>query len=93
MSTAIAAWGNSAAVRIPAIKLRQAGLTKGDPVQIDVNERGNLELYASTEHRRGARRQLVGFDELFAGYRGTRLDVGDPWGNNELIGAEREAWS
>jgi len=41
---AIRRWGTSLAVRLPADCLRQAGLRKGDPIEIVVGEDGRLSL-------------------------------------------------
>jgi antitoxin component of MazEF toxin-antitoxin module len=93
MPTTIAQWGNSAAVRVPAEAMRRAGLSRGDLVELEVNERGNLELMPQATHRVGRRRRMMTFNELFADYDGARLDVGDPWNDGSYVGTEKEAWS
>jgi hypothetical protein len=57
--------------------MRQAGLSKGDSVNLEINERGNLEILPQIQYRAGGRRKLVTFEELFRDYSGTRLNVGD----------------
>ncbi len=94
-STAVAAWGNSDAIRIPRDLLRRVGLKTGDPVTVAVNDRGNLEISPEPlAHRRCAPATGVTFDSLFKGYRGGRLDNAGAWeGDDDLVGAEREAWA
>ena len=93
MTTTIAPWGNSEAVRLPKEQLRLAGLEKGDEVDVLVNERGHLELVPKNTFRSGKRRRRVTFDELFKGYSGTGLVSENPWKSDELIGSEKDAWS
>jgi antitoxin MazE len=94
MSTAIAQWGNSDAVRIPADKLRRVGLRRGDLVEVAVNQQGHLEIIPIQEaHRRIVPREKVSFEELFKGYSGGRLDNSHAWPDEEMVGAETDAWS
>lgn len=99
MSTAIARWGNSEAVRIPQETLRRAGLRKGDRVVFTINERGNIELVPEDQaHRRVAPARGVSYESLFKGWEGAAEDEGaqegaDAWPDEDLEGAEFEAWS
>ena len=72
MSTTIAAWGNSEAVRIPRETLRAVGLHKGDRVSFSVNERGNIEIVPQradrVAHRCVAPARGITYETLFAGY-------------------------
>ena len=93
MTTAVAQWGNSLAVRIPRSISSVLSLRRGDEVSIMVNERGNIEIAAAQpRHRRVVAAPGVTFDTLFAGYAGTSEDSGDAWPSDDLVGAEREAW-
>lgn len=94
MTTAVAMWGNSAAIRIPKMILRLVSLRQGDPVEITVNERGNIEISAARPaHRRVVARPGVTFESLFAGYDGPRHDSSEMWPDDDLVGAEERAWS
>ena len=94
MSTAIAAWGNAAAVRIPRDVLEHLGLRLGDRVSFEVSARGTIEMVPEVhEHRRCVPAKDVTFDSLFRGYQGGRLDNRDAWGHDEPVGAGREAWT
>lgn len=53
MNTAIAGWGNSVAIRIPKHLLKDTGLNKGDAVNLEVNERGNIEIVPLRTYRVG----------------------------------------
>ncbi|MDR1088980.1 MAG: AbrB/MazE/SpoVT family DNA-binding domain-containing protein [Coriobacteriales bacterium] len=94
MSTPIAQWGNSCAVRLPKEKLRLVGLKQGDLIEVEVNQSGHLEIVPrSKAHRRTIPSRLVTFEELFKGYEGGRLDNRDAWPNDDLMGKELDAWS
>ncbi|MCL2528757.1 MAG: AbrB/MazE/SpoVT family DNA-binding domain-containing protein [Coriobacteriia bacterium] len=93
MSTTIAPWGNSEAIRLPKEQLRIVGLERGDEVELLVNERGNLEIVPKKTYRSGRRRRKVTFDELFKDYDGTRQESQSPWADDALVGAEKDAWS
>lgn len=94
MSTAIASWGNSDAIRIPRDLLQRLGLKRGDRVRLEVNGRGNLEVVPeSRAHRRVNNVPQVSFASAFAGYDGGRLDGSDAWPTDALVGAEKDAWS
>ena len=93
MTTKVVQWGNSDAVRIPKEMLRRVGLKRGDTIEIEINAAGRLELLPSTEtHRRVVPTRKILAEELFRTYNGNRLDNRDAWPNDDLIGAEREAW-
>lgn len=93
MTTAVAQWGNSLAIRIPRSILNLVSLRQGDEVSISVNDRGNIEIAATQlKHRRVSPVQGVTFDSLFAGYEGARGDSADAWPSDNLVGEEREAW-
>ena len=99
MSTAVATWGNSEAVRIPRDTLRKAGLRKGDRVSFAVNAHGRIEIVPERkEHRRAVPARGVSFETLFAGWEGAGSggNAGSGaggWPNDELVGAERDAWA
>ncbi|MDR2196487.1 MAG: AbrB/MazE/SpoVT family DNA-binding domain-containing protein [Coriobacteriales bacterium] len=93
MPTALAAWGNSIAMRIPRDVLSAAGLSGGDVVDVRINERGNIELVPSVACRTGVRRRRVTFDELFKDYQAGRSDSARPWPDDTLVGAEKDAWA
>ena len=95
-ATRISSWGNSEAVRIPRSLLRTAGLKAGDDVDVVVNERSNIEIVPKKKaHRRVKPAKGVTFDALFAGYEppSKPIDYSSPWLDDELVGAEYEAWS
>ncbi|MDR1185291.1 MAG: hypothetical protein LBK67_10930 [Coriobacteriales bacterium] len=94
MTTAVAQWGNSYAIRVPREKLRLAGLAHGDKVDIRVNQQGYLEIIPASEtHRRVRPSRLVSYEELFKDYHGGRLDNRDAWPEDGFEGAELSAWS
>jgi antitoxin component of MazEF toxin-antitoxin module len=80
-------------MRIPKDVLAVTGLSGGDVVDVRINERGNIEVVPTVAYRTGARRRRVTFDELFRDYQGGRRSFADPWGDDELVGAEKDAWS
>ena len=92
MTTAVAMWGNSAAIRLPKSILRLASLVPGDEVSITVNERGNIEIAAEKAHRRVLPTQGLSFDSVFSGYTGGRYDASSAWPSEDMAGAEREVW-
>lgn len=94
MATAIAAWGNSDAIRIPRSLLREVGLRKGDNVELKVNESGRIEIVPEARaHRRVEPARDVTFDSLFKDYVPAACDPSaDAWPGDEFVGAEREAW-
>jgi antitoxin component of MazEF toxin-antitoxin module len=92
MSTAIATWGNSEAVRLPKSKLKLVGLESGDLVDVEINERGHLEIVPQTPLRMGRRRNKVTFDELFKGYIGSSDNDSRAWPDDAFEGAEKDAW-
>ncbi len=94
MVTAVGTWGNSAAIRIPKAIMSLLGLQKGDEVEVDVNERGNIEISpAIQQHRRVLPARGVTFMSLFAGYEGGRHDSSGAWASDDMEGAEAGAWS
>lgn len=94
MATTIAPWGNSEAVRIPRDVLRSAGLRRGDQVSFEVNRSGRIEIVPQKrQHRCVEPARGVTFDSLFEGYEGARLENGDAWPSDDLVGAERDAWA
>lgn len=94
VATKIAPWGNSEAVRIPRSILRIAGLATGDSVDVTVNERNNIELVRiGAEHRRIRPTAGITFDSLFAGYKPTDKPMPAAWPNDDMVGAEFEAWA
>jgi len=93
-TTTIASWGNSEAIRIPRGMLQLAGFSKGDPVIIELNSRGNLEIRLVKDgHRHVEPTPGVTFAKLFEGYEGGRENTSDPLPDDEPMGAERDAWS
>ena len=96
MATAIATWGNSEAVRIPRAVLREAGLRKGDQVEVRVNSAGIIEIAPlKRPHRRVAPTRGVTFDALFPDFDASaeRPRMEPAWPNDDLIGAEWDAWA
>lgn len=94
MSTPIAAWGNSEAIRIPREILRSVGLRKGDRVGFEVNARGRLEIVPEEEmHRRVVPARGVTFESLFRGHEDAGGSSADAWPNEDMVGAEWESWS
>jgi antitoxin component of MazEF toxin-antitoxin module len=94
MTTAVAQWGNSYAIRVPREQLRLAGLVQGDKVDIRVNQQGYLEIIPAGEaHRRVRPSRLMSYEELFKDYRGGRLDNREAWPDDGFEGAEFGAWS
>lgn len=100
MSTAIASWGNSEAIRIPQDMLRRAGLHKGDRVTFEINERGNLEIVPEEkEHRHVAPARGVTYESLFKDYdvsAAVKMPMPEgecTWPDDDMAGAEYEAWS
>jgi antitoxin MazE len=57
--TQIAKWGNSLAVRIPRTIVKDAGLTEGDRLSLDLGADGSIVLRSS--------RRKYSLDELVAG--------------------------
>ena len=93
MGTAISTWGNSEAVRIPRETLRLAGLCKGDRVVFEINSRGRIELVPEElSHRRVMPAKGVTFDELFKHYDGGVADNAAAWPDDDILGAELDAW-
>lgn len=92
MTTTIAVWGNSEAIRVPKEILRRAGLSKGDSVDFQVNEQGHIEVVPHKAYRAGVRRRRLTFNDLFSGYTGEPLDNQDPWGDEAFVGSEKDAW-
>lgn len=93
MSTAIAAWGNSEAVRLPRDIMRSAGLRKGDKVEFAINAAGRIELVPEKrEHRRVVPAKGISFETLFGNYDDSATAVA-AWPNDDLYGAEWDAWS
>lgn len=99
MQSTIGKWGDSEAVRIPKSVLNSAGLRNGDPVVISASS-GKIVISSGDTHRRVLIDRNVSFEELFAKYHGNaqvaREDQkagGDPWPDNALLGAEKDAWN
>ena len=94
MTTAVASWGNSEAIRIPQDILRRSGLRRGDRVDFSINERGNIEIIPEKNaHRCVEPAKNVTYETLFNGYAPVE-DSGMPaWPNDDMRGAEFEAWS
>lgn len=94
MMTAIATWGNSAAIRLPKSLLNRLNLKSGDEVSLEVNDRGNLEVVpVPSPHRRVMPSQALTADALFKGYTGGRRNSSEAWPNDDMTGAEYTAWS
>lgn len=93
-ATRISSWGNSEAVRIPRSILRIAGLVSGDKVDVTVNERNNIELVRrEAPHRRVMPEPGITFDSLFRGYVPPDDPLPAPWPDDDMVGAEYQAWS
>lgn len=87
MTTAIGAWENSAAIRIPGAILELVSLGQRDREDVRVNERCNIKISAASgSHRRVAPAQGVTFDSLFAGYEGGRHDSSRAWPDDDTEG-------
>lgn len=94
MSTTIATWGNSDAVRIPRDVMVGSGLKTGDRVDVTIADRGVVVIrLAGTPHRHVAPAEGVSFESLFSGYAGERATSTDPLPEDDLVGAERDAWA
>ena len=92
--TKISTWGNSDAVRIPCAILRAVGLLAGDDVELIINERNNIEIVpAGKSHRNARPKRGVTFDALFSGYEPRKRDAVSAWPDDEMVGAELEAWT
>lgn len=92
--TKISTWGNSDAVRIPCAILRAVGLLSGDDVELIVNERNNIEIVpAGKSHRSVRPKRGVTFDALFSGYNPQVHSPTPAWPDNDMMGAELEAWT
>ena len=76
----VAKWGNSLAVRIPQTILREAGLTEGDHVSVDVAGDGSIELRSS--------KPKYSLDELVQGITPSNRHAETDWGPP----AGREVW-
>lgn len=96
ITTNIATWGNSEAIRIPKALLAVSGLKPGDRVQLRTVAEGRIEVVRvprQQAHRHVRPTRHVTFDELFAEYEGGRLDNLGAWPEAEMTPAEREPWS
>lgn len=51
MSSVVARWGNSAAIRLPAFVLSETGVKAGDKVDIIVNEDKSITMRPIRKHR------------------------------------------
>ena len=90
--TKVATWGNSAAVRLHRKILERLGIAAGDSVDVVVNERNNIEIIQKEKsHRRVRPMRGITFESLFAGYE-PKEPPSNPWPDDELVGAEAEAW-
>lgn len=94
MTTSIATWGNSEAVRLPKGILAKVGLSAGDVVDLVVDGDGRIVIVPEKKaHRKVAAKEGVTAASLFSGYTSDRYDASGAWPSNELVGAERDAWS
>lgn len=92
--TKISTWGNSDAVRIPCAILRAVGLLSGDDVELIVNERNNIEIIPARKSHRSVRpKRGVTFDTLFSNYEPQEHGAAPAWPDDEMVGAELEAWT
>jgi antitoxin MazE len=79
MTTQVARWGNSLAIRIPKNVVQDAGLREGEPVDISVSQDGAVILRRAG---RAARlRDLVA--RITPGNRHGETDWGSPVGHEE----------
>ncbi len=93
MTTAVATWGNSNAVRIPHALLKKAGLKKGDVVDLAINDKGRIEIIPEAKtHRVVQPKAGVTFQSLFSGFEGPCSPPETIWLDDDFVGAEREAW-
>lgn len=93
-ATTISKWGNSEAVRIPRELLRSVGLREGDKVNISVAAQGGIHIAPECrKHRRVKPDPSVTYETLFGGFNPAFVSQGKPWGDEDLVGAEWEAWS
>ncbi len=76
MSTNVAKWGNSLAVRLPKGVAEKAGLSEGEPLEVSVSKAGDVILSKT--------RRRYTLDELVAGItpenRHEEIDLGRPVG-------------
>ena len=96
MEATIGTWGNSEAVRLPQAVLRLTGLRHGDRVSIGVTDSGGIEIAPiARKHRRVLPKRGVTFESLFDGYDPPEGDLpgADAWPDDDLVGAEWEAWA
>lgn len=94
MSTAIATWGNSSAVRLPQDVLGAVGLKTGDKVDVTTGPNGVIIIMpAAKAHRKVTPEQNVSFASIFSGYDRGQRHTTDAWPTDEMVGAERDAWA
>ena len=96
METTIGTWGDSEAIRLPQALLKLLDLHKGGKVSWDVNERANIEIApVPAQHRRVTAKHGVMFDSLFRDYdpNSTLETAPAAWPNDDLVGAEWDAWA
>lgn len=92
-ATTISSWGNSEAVRIPKDILRTLGLSAGDKVNVSINSHGAIDIAPEdTVHRRVKPLAGVTFASLFDGYDAPVLGQSSAWPDDDMVGAEMEAW-
>ena len=93
MTTKIAQWGNSNAVRVPKPLLSQVGLKQGDPVDFFVNTSGNIEMVSIEKtHRLVKPSRKIFIEDLIRSYQGDRLQNQRAWPEDDFIGDEQKAW-
>ena len=95
MTTAIAQWGNSSAVRIPSAVLGESRFKMGDLIDVVVNARGNIELVEpEAGHRKLKAPGRTTSAELFARFPADAVpESGSAWPSDDMVGAEWESWS
>lgn len=89
----ISSWGNSDVIRIPKDILKNIGLKAGDKIRIISTERGSIENLPETEHRRIKPERDISFEALFNAWSPENHQPNKAWPDDDMVGAEAEAWS
>ncbi len=91
MRVDLAKWGNSAAVRIPKQILERLNIAIGDALDLSTGEDGCIYIMPlKGEHRKIKAAKGVTAKGLFAGYHAS--EPIQAWSDEDMLGAERDAW-